>query len=40
MDPLYFFLEDFINQTVLLHHGDTFKCTARNSDGIKRPTAT
>jgi hypothetical protein len=40
MDSFYFFLENLINQTVLLYDGETSKCRAPNSDSIERPTAT
>jgi len=40
MNTLYVLLEDFIDQTVLLYHRDTFKCSAHNCDGIERPAAT
>lgn len=40
MYTLNFFLEDLIHKTVLLHHWDTLKCLARNSNRIERPTAT
>lgn len=40
MNSRYFILQDFINQTVLLYDGNTFKCSARNSNSIERPTAT
>jgi hypothetical protein len=39
MNSLYFLLEDFINQTVLLHNGDAFECSARDGDSIKRSTS-
>jgi len=40
MNTLDFLLEDLIHKAVLLHHRDPFKCLARNSNSIERPTAT